>query len=68
MPSHESAQQVDGIGGRDLVGERVGEARLPVAAQFSGLIDDKTTRFDSSLQCHVTTGASAETEDKRGTH
>ena len=36
--------------------------------QFSGLINDKTTRFDSSLQCHVTTVASAETEDKRGTH
>ena len=33
--------------------------------QFSGLIDDKTTRFDSSLQCHVTTVASPETEDKR---
>jgi len=31
--------------------------------QFSGLIDDKTTRFDSSLQCHVTTVASVKAED-----
>ena len=29
MPSHEGAQQVDGVGGRDLVRQRVGEARLP---------------------------------------
>ena len=28
VPAHESAEQVDGVGGRDLVGERVGEARL----------------------------------------
>jgi hypothetical protein len=29
MPSHEGAQQVDGIRGRDLVRQRVGEARFP---------------------------------------
>ena len=29
MPSDEGAQQVDGVGGRDLVRQRVGEGRLP---------------------------------------
>ena len=29
MPPHKGAQQVDGVGRGDLVGEGVGEARLP---------------------------------------
>ena len=49
---------------------RVERQKLDLCAfgQFSRLIDDKTTRLDSSLQCHATTVASARGEDKpRGT-
>jgi len=33
------------------------ELDLCAFGQFSGLIDDKTTRLDSSLQCHADDGS-----------
>ena len=33
--------------------------------QIGRLVDDKTTRFYASLQCHVTTVAPGEAEDKQ---